>query len=208
MSVAATREIQLVQLDQRLLQLDGISERQIQEHYTLYEGYVKKSNEIRQKLPQADKSTANQTYSEFRELKVELSFGLDAVKLHRGYFDNLGKSGQPGDRFIDLIDQSYGSIQEWEADFRASGTVARGWTICAFDFDESRLYNFIADDHNTYGIWNSLPVLILDTYEHAYIIDYGVKRQPYIDAFMKNINWDIVNRRLSGLAITDPRMAM
>jgi len=208
MSVVATAEIKARPLDARLFELDGISRRQIEEHYTLYEGYVKKTNELRSKIPSADKAAANQTFSDLRELKVELSFAWNGVKLHEGYFANLGPSGRPGDKLRQLVERSYGSMEEWEADFKASGICARGWVICAYDFDENRLYNYIADAHNSYGIWNAVPILILDTYEHAYMIDYGVKRQPYIDAFWKNINWDEVNRRVEGIVVAEPRMAI
>jgi superoxide dismutase, Fe-Mn family len=208
-SVIAATEIKAKPLDPRLFELVGISSRQIEEHYTLYEAYVKKTNDILSMIPGIDRSKANQNYSDFRELKVELSYTLDGVKLHEAYFGNLGAAGQPSAKLQQMIMDSYRSMDEWEADFRASGTSARGWAICAFDFDSDKLYNYIADDHNTYGIWNAMPLLVLDTYEHAYAIDYGVKRPPYIDAFVRNINWDEVNKRAEGISMGgEPRMSM
>ena len=202
MVVTMPAELTAKQLPQSLFEMDGISTGQIEQHYTLYEGYVKKTNEIRSKLPRADLDTANQSYSELRELKVELSFTLNGVKLHEEYFFNLGgKGGRPSDKLRTIIERSFGSYEAWEKDLRASGLVARGWVITAFDFDDNRLYNYIADSHNTYGIWNALPVIVLDTYEHAYMIDYGVKRASYIDAFFRNINWDVINARVDGLDI-------
>jgi len=202
MVVTMPAELTAKQLPQSLFEMDGISRGQIEQHYTLYEGYVKKTNEIRSKLPRADLDTANQSYSELRELKVELSFTLNGVKLHEEYFFNLGgKGGRPSDKLRTIIERSSGSYEAWEKDLRASGLVARGWVITAFDFDDNRLYNYIADSHNTYGIWNALPVIVLDTYEHAYMVDYGVKRAPYIDAFLRNINWDVINARVDGLDI-------
>ncbi|HOK53342.1 MAG TPA: superoxide dismutase [Armatimonadota bacterium] len=189
--------------------MDGISKRQIEEHQVLYENYVKKTNEIRRRLRDVDRQNANANYDEFRELKVELSFTLDAVKLHEAYFFNLGGGGRPSDKLMDMINRSFGSFDAWERDLRASGMAARGWAITAYDFDDNRLHNFIADDHNTYGIWNSLPVIVLDVYEHAYMIDYGIKRVPYIDAFFKNINWNEVNNRVEGIVIgSEPRPSM
>ncbi len=184
-------------LKDSLFQMDGISRNQIEQHYTLYQGYVNKVNEIRGKLESADRAAANQTYSDIRELKVELSFALDGVKLHDAYFNNLGGKGGPASgKAGELIGRDFGSFDAWQADLKASGTSARGWVIMAYDLDDHKLSNFIADDHNTYGIWNAVPILVLDTYEHAYMIDYGVKRPPYIDAFLRNIDWDEVNRRL------------
>ncbi|MBI2843380.1 MAG: superoxide dismutase [Armatimonadetes bacterium] len=190
--------------------MDSISRNQIEQHYTLYENYVKKTNEIHSKLRDVDRESVNQNYSELRELKVELSFTLDAVKLHEAYFFNLGgKGSRPNSKVADLINKSFGSQDAWESDLRASGMAARGWVITAFDFDDNRLHNYIADDHNTYGIWNALPVIVLDSYEHAYMIDYGIKRPPYIDAFLRNLNWDEINKRVDGITFgAEPRPSM
>ena len=210
MIVAVPAELTAKQLPQSLFDMDGISRNQIEQHYTLYENYIKKTNEIRSRLRDVDRESANQNYSELRELKVELSFTLDAVKLHEAYFFNLGgRGGQTNNKLMDLINRSFGSREAWEADLRASGMAARGWAITAFDFDDNRLHNYIADDHNTYGIWNSMPVVVLDTYEHAYMIDYGVKRPPYIDAFFRNLNWEEINKRVDGIIIgMEPRPSM
>lgn len=183
--------------------LDGISENQIDQHYSvLYKGYVNKINEIRSKLETADRSKANQTYSEFRALKIEESFALDGAKLHELYFDNLGgKGGKAGGKVAQLLDRDFGSYEAWETDFKACGTAARGWVVLAYDWHDLKLHNYCCDAHNQGGIWGASPVLVLDTYEHAYMIDYGVKRPPYLDAFMKNVDWDVVNQRLARLGI-------
>ena len=185
-------------LDQRLTRLRGISENQIRQHFTLYEGYVNKANEIWGRLETVDKTIANQTFSEFRELKVELSFAWDGVKLHELYFDNLGGAGgDPPDEVRRVLEDSYGSYDRWLQDFKASGISARGWVISAYDYKLGKIFNYISDAHNLYGIWSAEPMLVLDTYEHAYMIDYGVKRPPYIDAFVNNIDWETVAKRLA-----------
>jgi len=210
MVITVPAELTAKQLPQSLFEMDGISRNQIEQHYSLYEAYVKKTNEIWSKLRDVSREGVNQNYSDLRELKVELSFTLDAVKLHEAYFFNLGgQGGRPGDKLTDLINKSFGSREAWETDLKASGMAARGWAITAFDFDDNRLHNFICDDHNTYGIWNALPIVVLDTYEHAYMIDYGVKRPPYIDAFFRNLNWDEINRRIDGIVFgMEPRPSM
>lgn len=183
-----------------LFQMDGISKRQIEEHYTLYQGYVNKTNEIRSKLETADKSKANQTFSDLRELKVELSFAWNGVKLHELYFENLGgQGGKPAGRVLEQIEANFGSFENWVEDLKASGISARGWVVTAWDQDDGKIYNYVADSHNSYGIWKAVPIVVLDTYEHAYVIDYGVKRPPYIDAFLKNLNWEPIAQRLQGL---------
>jgi superoxide dismutase, Fe-Mn family len=209
MAILVPSELKIRQLPSSLFEMDGISKRQIEEHYTLYENYVKKTNEIEARLPNVDRDNVNQNYSELRELKVEVSFTVNAVKLHEAYFFNLGGGGQPSAKLMDLINRSFGSMEAWRKDMKASGLAARGWAVTAFDFDDNRLYNDICDDHNTYGIWNCVPVIVLDTYEHAYMIDYGVKRAPYIDAFMRNLNWNEINRRVEGIVIGgEPRASM
>lgn len=203
-------DISVKQFPQSLYEIDGLSRRQIEEHFSLYENYVKKTNEIRNMLRNVDRDNVNAIYSELRELKVELSYTLNAVKLHEAYFGNIGGTNtRPSDRLMDLINRSFGSFEAWKKDLKATGMAARGWAITACDFDDNRLHNYIADDHNTYGIWNALPIIVLDTYEHAYVIDYGVKRAPYIDTFLKVINWDEVNRRVDGIVMgMEPKQSM
>jgi superoxide dismutase, Fe-Mn family len=179
--------------------LDGLSEKQLQEHHgVLYPGYVKKVNEIWQRLEKADLDAANATYSDLRELKVEETFALNGVKLHEGYFDNLGgNGGKASGKVLELIEKSFGSFGNWENEFRALGLTARGWVVLAYDLDEKRLFNFVCDTHNQGGVWNCAAILILDVYEHAYFIDYGTGRKKYIEAFMKNIDWNYVNSVVS-----------
>ena len=187
-------------MDPRLHNLNGISANQIDQHWTLYQGYVNKTNELWGVLEQADRSKANQTYSPIREAKVELSFAWDGVILHEYYFDNLGGGGgNPPDAVRRVLESAYGSYDAWVEDFKASGISARGWVITSWDPKANRVFNYVADSHNTYGIWNASPLLVLDTYEHAYMIDYGVKRPAYIDAFMNNIDWTVVAQRLAAV---------
>lgn len=195
------QEVTAKQLRPALFEMDGISKRQIEEHYTLYQGYVGKTNEVRSKLESVDLSKANQTFSDVRELKVELSFAWNGVKLHELYFENLGgKGGEPPAELKAAITESFGSFERYVDDLKASGMSARGWVVTAWDEADGRLYNYIADAHNSYGIWKAMPLLVLDTYEHAYVIDYGVKRPPYIEAFLKNIDWVPVASRLSAVS--------
>ncbi|MBE3556303.1 MAG: superoxide dismutase [Firmicutes bacterium] len=178
-------------------ELDGISKEQLKQHHdVLYVGYVNKTNEIRNKLENVDRSAANQTYSDLRELKSELSFALNGVKLHEWYFDNLGGKNQPTGKIAELINRDFGSFENYLADLKATGIAARGWVVTAYDLDSGKLFNYLCDAHNQGGIWNCIALLVLDTYEHAYFLDYGTKRPDYIDAFVRNIDWDEVNARI------------
>lgn len=178
--------------------LDGISDKQIDYHFeTHYKGYVNKLNEIWEKLPNADRSKANQNYSEFRELKLEETFNFDGSLLHEIYFANLAKEHAPvSESFKKQVEKDFGSYEKWVEDFKATGVAFRGWSLCVFDLNTGKLRNIGADVHNTNGIWNAILVLALDVYEHAYYTDYGPKRAPYLDAFLKNVKWSDVEQRL------------
>lgn len=177
----------------RILQLDGISSKGVEEHLKLYKGYVNKSNEILQKLETVDRSAANQVYSEVRSLKVELSFALGGKVNHEIYFSHLmPNGGEPKGALMKQIEQDFGGFDKYVADLKASGISARGWTWTVWFPEMRKLINWVGDSQNTYLGWNLRPVLALDVYEHAYYLDYGVDRGKYIDAFVRNIDWNTV----------------
>ena len=186
-------------LKESCLTMDGISKQEMDQHWgILYKGYVAKLNEIRANLETVDYSKANQTYSDLRGMKTEEIFALNGAKLHEWYFDNLGgKGGKAHGRALELIERDFGSYEKWEAEFKAIGLAVRGWVVLSYDLDDQKLHNYGQDAHNVGVPWGAYPVLILDVYEHAYGIDYGVKRAPYLDAFMKNVDWAEVNERLA-----------
>jgi Fe-Mn family superoxide dismutase len=178
-------------------ELNGISQRTMEEHYELYKGYCGKVNEIQEKLGSVDRASANQIYSDLRALRVDLSFALGGVKNHEIYFGHLGsKGGQPAGRLMEMIKRDYPSYDAWFADFKASGLAARGWVWLAYDHDFNTLTTVVGDAQNTFPIWNATPILALDVYEHAYWIDYGRARAKYIEAFFNNLDWKVVEQNL------------
>jgi len=187
-------EVSARELRPALLELEGISRQTVEAHYKLYEGYVAKRNEILGKLDGVDLTSANQAYSELRGLKVELTFAIGGIKNHEVYFEHLGgDGGDPGGLFADLVKRDFGSIADWRNDLKATGMAGRGWAWTAYDWDESRLFNYIGDAQNTYPVWNATPLVALDVYEHAYFMDYGTDRGAYIDAFFGNLDYAVVN---------------
>lgn len=184
-------------------QLDGISEKTMTEHYKLYEGYVKKSNEIEEKLKTVDKSTANQIYSDLRGLKVEYTFALGGMRNHEIYFGHLGgKGGEPGEALSKMITKDFGSFDAWKEDIKQTGIAARGWVWLAYDWHSRKLFNYLGDAQNTFPVWDASVLLAMDTYEHAYWLDFGTGRAAYIDAFFKNIDWAPVEEKIKTLRIT------
>jgi Fe-Mn family superoxide dismutase len=187
-------EISARALKPALLELDGISRESVEAHYRLYQGYVSKRNEILERLAQVDLSAANQVYSEFRALKVDLTFALGGIKNHELYFSHLGGSGGvPKGPFGRLVERDFGSAEAWKADLKATGMAARGWAWTAYDWDEERLINHIGDAQNTFPVWNATPLVALDVYEHAYFIDFVTDRSTYIDVFFNNLDYAVVD---------------
>jgi superoxide dismutase, Fe-Mn family len=185
--------------------LQGISADQIKQHYELYKRYVNTTNRIREDLESVSRQDANPNYSPYRELKVAETFNWDAVKLHELYFWNLGGIGGPATgRIRTLINRDFGSYEDWKQDFMTAGKAARGWVVLAYDCDDGTLHNFLQDAHNVGPIWRAIPLLILDVYEHAYFIDFGIDRAKYLDAFFQNIDWAEVNRRLGATPACPP----
>lgn len=183
-------------------ELDGISERTMTEHYKLYEGYVKKWNEIIGELREVDLASANQISSKFRALSVEMTFALSGIKNHEVYFGLLGGSGeQPSGKLLERLTKDFGSYESWKDIFTAAGMAARGWAHLVWDRDLERLLVIVGDSQNTYLNWNSVPLVALDVYEHAYFIDYGVKRADYVTAFFKNIDWSVVEKQFAAVSV-------
>lgn len=177
----------------------GISRKTHEEHHKLFTGYTNKTNEIRKALAEMeiDPSKSNQIYSQMRALKVDYSFAYGGYVNHAIYFDILGGSGEPSGDALKMIERDFGSFDAWKTDLKATGIAGRGWVWLAYDLEEKSLFNYIGDAQNTFPMWNAVPILAMDVYEHAYYLDFATARAGYIDAFVQVIDWDAVNRRLA-----------
>jgi Fe-Mn family superoxide dismutase len=171
-----------------------LSERQFQEHLKLYNGYIKKAEEVGEKLKNSSFDDANATFSETRSLRLAETFSINGVKLHELYFDNLGKTEKEG-KVVDAIIEKWGDFERFKKSFIASALSVRGWVILAWDNDMKKLKMYATDQHDI-AVWNATPLLVLDVYEHAYFIDFGTDRKKYVETFFENINWGVVNERL------------
>jgi len=187
-----------------LTSMKGISKKTVEEHLKLYQGYVNKYNEVMEKISQLtddDYAKANQVYSMVRELKVELTFAWGGVVNHEIYFSHLGgKGGLPTGNVMKQIDKDFGSFEAYKKDMKATGIAARGWVWTAWNTREQKLFNYLGDAQNSYPVWEAKPVVALDTYEHAYFIDYGVNRSGYIDVFFDNLDWTVVEKNFAEAA--------
>jgi Fe-Mn family superoxide dismutase len=185
-------------------ELDGISRQTMEDHYKLYEGYAKKANECRKILNEFDYSQieGNQVYSPLRAVKVDYTFALLGYKNHDLYFGHLGgEGGPPQGRFAELIEAEFpGGVAAWQEAVKKDASAARGWVMVGYDLNDGSLFNYILDTQNLWAVYNMVPVLAIDVYEHAYVRDFGATpdgRKQYVEAFFRNLNWDHVNRQLA-----------
>ena len=121
------------------------------------------------------------------------------MRLHEYYFENLGdkKPLDAESRLGKKIAESFGRIDTWEKDFRATGAMRGvGWTVLYHDATDGRLINFWINEHDEGHPAGGIPLLVMDVFEHAYLLDYGLKRADYIEVFLKNINWKAAETRM------------
>lgn len=190
-------DIQLKALSLDPAKLDGLSEKLLRSHYdNNYTGAAKRLNAIRGQLSQRAWDTA--PVFTVNGLKREELIAANSVYLHELYFDNLGGNGVlPSNGLSIALTRDFGSVERWRSEFTALAKAmggGSGWAILNWSSREGRLVNQWAADH-THLLAGATPILALDMYEHAYHLDFGAKAAAYVDAFMRNINWDTVYPR-------------
>ena len=129
-------------------------------------------------------------------MKIEEGFCINAIKLHELYFENLHAEKDVAREIIKMIEDNFISYEKWKKEFISCALSARGWVILAYDLNDGRLHNYISDIHNQGIVLGTIPLIVLDMYEHAYFIDFGTDKKSYIDWFLSSINWEIVEERL------------
>ena len=177
-----------------------INREQFEAHMRLYEGYVTNINKVDAELlhGNAQRDQSNTTFSYYRELKRGETFALNGVILHELYFENIGgNTAKPQPTTREMLENDFGNIQNWQADFIATAKASRGWAVLSYDQRSQRLRNISLDAHDVGNIAYSAPILVLDMYEHAYFLQYADKKADYINNFMNNINWNVIEERLS-----------
>jgi Fe-Mn family superoxide dismutase len=180
-----------------LLGMPGFSDALLQMHFKLYEGYVKNTNELLDRLKSMSQN--NQAYSpDYAGLKRHFGWEFDGMRLHELYFENLGGKANLSSTsalFVALSAQ-FGSYEQWKSDFIATGMMRGiGWVILYYDPQQKQLVNCWINEHDVGHLAKSYPILIMDVFEHAYIIQYGLDRAKYIDAFFSNIDWNAPSSR-------------
>jgi len=186
--------------------LYGISDQTIKLHFKLYEGYVSATNELTEKISDLliKGCVDHEKMPDYSELKRRLGFEYNGMVLHEYYFDNLIGNGQDDPKtaapfFYQRVESSLDSYKNWKGDFVSTGMMRGvGWVVCYEDPSNGRLSNHWISLHEGGNIAGYQPVLVMDMWEHAYLLDHKEK-EKYINHFFANINWQSVERRLTHL---------
>jgi Fe-Mn family superoxide dismutase len=181
----------------KLIGMPGFSETLLKNHFTLYQGYVTNTNKVLDALAQMAKDGKAAT-PEYAELKRRFGWEFDGMRLHEYYFENLGGKSplDPNGKLARRLAEQFGSLEAWEKDFRAVGAMRGiGWVVLYEDPAGGRLINFWINEHDGGHPAGCRPLLVMDVFEHAFMIDYGLKKGDYIGAFFKNIDWAAVESR-------------
>jgi len=181
-----------------LVGMDGFSEALLKNHFTLYQGYVTNTNKLSDLIGRllAEGKTATPEYA---ELKRRFGWEWNGMRLHEFYFENLGGKGvlEPASKLGKAIAAEFGSVGKWEAEFRAAGAMRGiGWVVLYQDRLGGRLFNQWVNEQDVGNPAGAVPVLVMDVFEHAFMVDYGLKRADYIAAFFRNVNWKAAEARL------------
>src|SRR5262245_212694 len=192
--------------DHLIGRLPGFSRRQLEQHIKLYEGYVVKINEIREDLSRIPfderKAAASFSYGRYSELKRRECVPYNAVYLHEMYFDNLGGTvHKPGSDLRAAIEACFGSLSNWEQDLAACAeTATGGWVLLSWNLRQDRLNHDLVWEHSHGLLMNHDPILALDTWEHAFMIDFGTDKKAYLTTFLGCLDWGVVAERFSAVS--------
>jgi Fe-Mn family superoxide dismutase len=187
--------------------LNGLSSKLIESHYeNNYGGALRRLNAISDQLEKLD--FAKTPGYVLNGLKRDELIGLNSTLLHELYFASLGGDGKPTASLAQALARDFGSVDRWRSEFIAMANAlggGSGWVVLVYVPRDARLMNQYASDHSQ-SIVSGVPVLALDMYEHAYHIDFGANAKAYVDAFMRNIDWQAVEgRHEDALTVAPPR---
>ena len=184
--------------------LNGISDRTLEMHVKLYEGYVKAANQLTAQIGSmlSDGQIDQEEMPAYSELTRRLGFEFNGMVLHEYYFENLTKGGArkpgQGSSFVKAAEDSFGTYDRWKLDFSSVGKMRGvGWAMCYANPHSGRLSNHWVSLHEHGNVAGFIPILVMDVWEHAYLLDYKpAERASYIEAFFSNIDWKTVEKRL------------
>jgi Fe-Mn family superoxide dismutase len=185
----------------------GLSQKLLESHYeNNYGGALRRLNAISEQLASLD--FASTPGHVINGLKREELVALNSTLLHELYFASLGGDGKPKPALAEALARDFGSVDRWRSEFMAMGNAlggGSGWVVLVYVPRDGQLVNQFATEH-TQAVAGGIPILALDMYEHAYHIDFGANPKAYVDAFMRNVDWQAVQDRYEdALKVAPPR---
>lgn len=182
--------------------INSLSDKLLENHFLLYEAYVKNTNLIDEKLAELSKQKEGLNSPEYNELKRRFGWEFNGMRLHEYFFENLTKEQtmlKEDSALYQKIVDDFGSFDAWKNDFLSTAKIrGNGWAILYYDFLGDRLFNVWINEHDKGHLAGEAPILVIDAFEHAYMIDYGLKRPEYIAKIWENIDWEIASDRFEG----------
>ena len=179
-----------------LLGIKGLSDQLMKNHFTLYQGYVNNTNKLADTLSAMVKA-GNVATPEFAELKRRFGWEFNGMRLHELFFRCLSKEPKTisDGNLKKAIVREFGSVENWEKEMKAICTMRGiGWGVLYYDISTGRLFNCWINEHDVGHLASCAPILIIDVFEHAFMIDYGLKRADYVEAVFKDVNWAEVEK--------------
>lgn len=185
--------------------LTGISDKTLEMHFKLYEGYVTNTNLLSEKIASIleDGKVDKEEMPAYSELTRRLGFEYNGMVLHEYYFGNMkrnaGDAVPRGSKFRAAIERSFPSFEIWKTDFVSVGKMRGvGWAVAYLDPTAGRISNHWIELHENGNVAGYVPLLVMDVWEHAYLLDYKPADRPkYIEAFLANVDWDVVEKRMA-----------
>ncbi len=182
-----------------LLGTPGFSDNALKTHFALYQGYVANTNKLIELLSNYQKEGGKAATPEFAELKRRFGWEFNGMRLHEYYFSAMKNGGTSLNKDSALgkkIAEDFGSYENWEKDFRATaGSRGIGWGILYYDKIANRMLNTWVNEHDVGHLAGATPLLNIDVFEHAFMIDYGTKKPDYVNAFMNAVDWEVISKR-------------
>ncbi|NBD73736.1 superoxide dismutase [Patescibacteria group bacterium] len=183
-------------------EIAGISQKQIEEHLKLYEGYVTHVNKIYTELSELAQNREKNGHL-MQELRRRLGFEFNGMRLHEIYFGDLVGGPQalsPESKLFEALKTQFGGLEAWRDAFTATAARGSGWIILNWDPVVGRFHNNWVTNHDE-GQLATLPaVLALDFWEHAYLLDYVPgEKGTYLNAYLDALNWETVAARFDAL---------
>src|SRR3954454_22375376 len=190
--------------------LNGISDQTLEMHFKLYEGYVKETNNLNARIQTflADGKVDQEEMPAYSELTRRLGFEYNGMVLHEYYFGNMKRGGDTdppaGSPFRGATERTFGRYETWKTDFVGIGKMRGvGWAVCEEDPASGRVSNHWVSLHEVGNIAGFQPLLVMDVWEHAFLLDYKPADRPkYIEAFFANVAWNVAENRISAVQVT------